>query len=168
MKNESMFPTLDRFENALLKLLKDEASWKSVYVNYSAPLVERLWQEWEEGRGFIHDIHTCEFNQSLYHKHNWPSAMKIVSGAYEMGIGYGTGDTPPPIATTIILPAGSRYEMTDPDGWHYVRPLTPHAYSIMVTGIPWGTGAPKSERPLRTLTDEELKRMFDFFRAIYK
>ena len=163
-----MLQVLADFEKALPGLLQDEKTWNSLYIDYSAPLVERLWQPWKEGRGFLHDIHTCEFDKSLYHKHNWPSAMKIVEGSYEMGIGYGTGDTPPPIATKVILPKGSVYEMTNPDGWHYVRPLTPHAHSIMATGKPWGSGAPKSEQSLRTLTENESQRLFEFFRSIYK
>lgn len=162
-----MLEALQNFKKELPLLLKDEAGWNSLYVDYSAPIVERLWREWNGYRIFLHKIHPCEYNQSLYHKHNWPSAMEIVYGKYEMGIGYGVSNTPPPIASRIILPMGSSYEMTEKNGWHYVRPLDTCAYSIMITGKPWGSGAPKSERPLRTLTAEESQKLFSFFRAAF-
>jgi hypothetical protein len=170
MTNQSMLPVLDSFKKALPKLLENETIWNSLYVDYSAPLVERVWQPFDEGRGFLHTFHTCKYDESLYHKHNWPSGMEVVSGSYEMGIGHGIpgDDTPPPITTRIILVPGCRYEMIDPDEWHYVLPLEENTRSIMVTGKPWGTGAPKSVYTLRTLNDEELKRMFDFFRSVCK
>jgi hypothetical protein len=38
--------------------------------------------------------------------------------------------------------------MTDPDTWHYVRPLGAPAMPLMVTGKPWDRPAPRSDRPL--------------------
>ena len=38
-----------------------------------------------------------------------------------MDVGFGAGIKEPPVAMKLILPAGSRYEMTNIDGWHSVR-----------------------------------------------
>lgn len=168
MKNLTMLKALKGFESELPKLLTSIDEWNSLYVDYSLPIVERLWREWMGFRIFLHKIHPCDFSTSLYHTHNWPSGMKVVSGKYEMGIGYGPGSTPPPIASTLILPAGSYYEMVDKDAWHYVRPLDDFAYSIMITGTPWGSGSPKSGTPLRELSQHEKEELFMFFKKMYQ
>ena len=46
--------------------------------------------------------------------------MAIVRGSYEMAIGQGVWK--PKAAMTAVLPAGTRYEMMDPYGWHTSGP----------------------------------------------
>lgn len=92
--------------------------------------------------------------------------MKILSGTYEMAVGFGAGDQPPSIASTIILPKNSGYEMTHPDSWHYVRPMGGPAMSLMVTGRPWGRSSPKAEK-LYPLDRQKTEEIFQFFRGIY-
>lgn len=168
MKNLTMLTALKGFEKELPKLLKNVSDWNSLKVDYSLPIVERLWREWMGFRIFLHKIHPCDFSTSLYHTHNWPSAMKVVSGRYEMGVGYGENNTPPPIASTLVLNTGSTYEMIEPNAWHYVRPLDDFAYSIMITGTPWGSGSPKSSNPLSELSPTEKEELFNFFKSMYK
>jgi hypothetical protein len=60
-----------------------------------------------------------------------------------------------------------RYEMTDPDAWHYVRPLGAATLSVMVTGKPWGRPAPRSSKPLVPLTDRQRAELFALFRRHY-
>src|SRR6185503_7498206 len=95
--------------------------------------------------------------------HPWPSAIRVLSGKYEMGIGFGAGDEAPPVAARVILSAGNEYEMTHPDGWHYVRPINEPSMSLMVTGRPWERPSPKSERPLSPLHPEKVTEIRSFF-----
>jgi hypothetical protein len=60
-----------------------------------------------------------------------------------------------------------RYEMTDPDAWHYVRPLGGPTLSVMVTGQPWDRPAPRSSKPLVPLTDARRAELFALFRSYY-
>jgi hypothetical protein len=94
--------------------------------------------------------------------------MKVLDGRYEMAIGYGAGTTEPPIAARLILGAGSEYEMTDPDGWHYVRPINVPSTSLMITAKPWARVSPKSDKPLSELAPDKRNEILEFFRSIYK
>src|SRR4029079_13314692 len=101
-------------------------------------------------------IHPCEPKDALFHPHPWPSAMRVLDGIYEMAIGYGPGAALPPVAARIITRGDLRYEMTDRDGWHYVRPIERPAMTIMVTGKPWERDAAGAEpdEPLFPLAEE--------------
>ena len=95
--------------------------------------------------------------------------MRILHGGYEMGIGYGAGLETPPVACKVILAAGSEYEMNHPDGWHYVRPISPVSLSLMVSGQPW-----KREMPIEPdkdkniqLTPEQIDTMIKVFSTFY-
>ena len=93
--------------------------------------------------------------------------MRILSGEYEMAVGYGKGEEPPPVAALMIAVGDFRYEMTDPDAWHYVRPIGGPAMTLMVTGKPWDRPTPKSNFPLRALSDEQKRAILEFFRECY-
>lgn len=162
-----MLNLLHSAELALPSLLQDETLWRSVLVDYHPPFVERLWCPWDDNRIYLHFIHPCSNTEALFHPHPWPSAMKILKGRYEMAVGYGQGETAPPIAARLILEAESEYEMTNPDGWHFVRPLGEISVSLMVTGKPWSRPSPKSENTLSKLTPEKIQEIFKFFRSVY-
>lgn len=165
-----MLDVLSRVEEDLPQLLRNKAPWTSVFINYHPPIVERLWLPYEAGqyRIYLHRIHPCEQGEALFHPHPWPSAIYMLEGSYEMGIGYGAGDTPPPEAAKLILKKGSRYEMLDPDGWHYVRPLDEPSLSLMVTGKPWDRKAPGSDKPLPMLSVEQRQKLFKDFEFYYR
>jgi hypothetical protein len=139
-----------------------------MYIDYHPPTVERLWRKWGEYRICLHRIHRCAAGEALFHPHPWPSAMRILSGEYEMAVGYGKGEMPPPVAARLIASGPFCYEMTDPDGWHYVRPIGHAALTLMVTGKPWDRPSPKSDMPLRPLTTEEKSALLRFFRKRYR
>jgi hypothetical protein len=162
-----MLDVLRSAERALPRLLADEALWSSVFVDYHPPTVERLWCPWGDFRISLHRIHSCPPGAALFHPHPWPSAMRILSGEYEMAVGYGPGEKPPPIAALMTASGAFAYEMTDPDAWHYVRPIGGPAMTIMVTGKPWERWSPKSDKPLRSLTDAEKTAIVRFFRERY-
>lgn len=162
-----MLNVLYEVEAELPQLLVDEAGWNSLYIDYHPPIVERLWRPWREYRISLHRIYPCEPEEALFHPHPWPSAMRVLAGEYEMAVGYGPGETAPPVAALMIATGDFRYEMTEPDAWHYVRPVGEPTYSVMVTGIPWTRSSPTPGKPLRALTTEERSALFDFFRQRY-
>jgi len=178
-----MLAILERAEWALgnpgRSLLDDPEGWETLLVNYEPPWVERLWRDFEGGyRLYLHRIYPCE--KALFHPHPWPSAIKVLSGSYEMGVGYRhsrpgenqrTPDwtpSPPPIAATIVLTPGSSYEMIEPAGWHYVKPLVGPSLSIMVTGPKWGAWSPKANHKLGPVTAEAKADLLSVFRHLYR
>ena len=164
-----MLDVLARVEAELPTLLVDEAKWNSLDINYHPPRVERLWRSWGEYRISLHRIHPCDPKDALFHPHPWPSAMRVLDGVYEMAIGYGAGSTPPPAAARIITRGDLRYEMTDIDGWHYVRPIERPAMTIMVTGKPWARDAAGAEpsEPLAPLSLAARAHMLAWYREFY-
>jgi len=162
-----MLDVLARLETELPARLVDDSRWKSLDINYHAPYVERLWMQWGEYRVSLHRIHPCEPSDALFHPHPWPSAMRILDGKYEMAVGYGSGSNLPPVAARIIAGTDVRYEMIDPDSWHYVRPLERPAMTIMVTGKPWKRETPNSAEPLQPLDDGRRAELMAWFRARY-
>jgi hypothetical protein len=162
-----MLDVLREVESELPVLLRDEASWKSVFIDYHPPTVERLWLPWRDYRVCLHRIYPCAPGEALFHPHPWPSVMRILSGEYEMAVGYGKGESPPPIAALMIAAGDFRYEMTDTDAWHYVRPLRVPTMSLMITGKPWDRPAPTASKLLRPLKPEQCAGIFAFFRERY-
>jgi hypothetical protein len=162
-----MLEVLEAAERDLPRLLAEEGSWTGLLIDYHPPTVERLWRPWGEYRISLHRIHPCAPGAALFHPHPWTSAMRILSGRYEMAVGYGPGDSPPPVAALMVAAGDFLYEMTHPDAWHYVRPLGGPAMTLMVTGKPWSRPAPRSDRPLAALGDEQRAAILSFFRARY-
>jgi hypothetical protein len=153
-------------EAELPGLLADAESWHSLLIDYHPPVVERVWRPWRDLRLSLHRIHPCGPGEALLHPHPWPSAVWIVSGKYEMGVTYGTGSSPPPLGARIVLGPGARYEMTEPDAWHYVRPLETPSLSIMVTGTPWARSMPvEPEQPLGPMATEKRNELITAFRV---
>lgn len=163
---EVFMELLSGLESNLPALLDQPERWSSLDVNYEPPRVERLWMDLDGHRVYLHRIHPCE--KALYHPHPWPSAIKIVSGSYEMGVGYGVGDAVPPEAARVRLAAGSSYVMVEPDGWHYVRPLGPDpSLSLMVTGERWQRWSPKPNFKLHELSPEDRLGLLASFKSHY-
>jgi hypothetical protein len=162
-----MLDVLVRLEGELPRLLRDETAWQSLDINYHPPFVERLWMPWNDYRVSLHRIAPCASSDALFHPHPWPSAMRILDGVYEMAVGYGTGSTPPPVAARLIASGDLRYEMTDPDAWHYVRPIERPAMTIMVTGKPWARSSPGGDQGLGPLDATRRGELFAYFRSRY-
>lgn len=160
-----MLNTLHEVLRVLPTLIADAAGWQSLDVSYHPPRVERLWRQYGPHRIYLHRIYPCAPAEALFHPHPWPSAMRIVSGTYEMALGSGAGREPPPVAATVMMVPGSEYEMVEPDGWHAVRPIGNPALSVMVTGAPWDRPAPKSTAPLSPLEETAKRSLLDEFQT---
>jgi len=154
----------------LLSLLQDEAKWHTLDVNYHPPRVERLWTQMGKNRLLLHVIHPCTSEEALYHPHPWPSAIHILSGEYEMGLGVKASNFIGPTEkfagknpkiyeiAKVILGAGSYYEMLQKRGWHFVRPISIPCVSLMLIGEPWDNeeenGQPNPEGGLFEILSE--------------
>lgn len=157
--------TLYNVERAFLRDFLADAPehWSTLDVDYEPPRVERLWRQVDDTvRVYLHRIHPCE--TALFHPHPWPSAVHVLSGSYEMAIGYGAGEVEPPKGATAIFEAGSRYEMVDWDCWHSVRPLGGPSLSVMVTDTPWKRWSPKAPGKLKGLPPETRSELLALFR----
>ena len=150
----TMIKVLDEMLGRLATLI-EEPGWKTLLIDYETPHVERLWKMIDGYRLCLHRIHPCE--KALYHPHPWPSAVKLLSGDYEMGVGHAQpGETSPTEIAKVIFRRGSSYEMIDPRGWHYVKPLQWQSYSVMVMGPLYpsdGTVHPKPTTRQRPLSE---------------
>lgn len=167
LEKKNFLELLHEAERELSSLLGDAEAWNSLCINYSSPLVERVWRDWQGYRLNLHRIYSDAKQPSLYHPHPWPSAMRLVKGSYEMGIGFGLGPQEPPLAATVVLEAGCEYEMAHPAGWHYVRPLTDCTVSLMITGKPWQSGRANKAQPMLALTPEKKIEILEIFQAHY-
>lgn len=163
-----MLQRLHEIESHLPGLLCDAAGWHTKLIDYHPPKVERLWRDFEGNRILLHRIHPCSSGEALFHPHPWPSAVVILDGGYEMGVGQGAEEPKNP-ATTLWLAPGSRYEMMDPLGWHWVRPGETSSLSVMVTGPTWqGLPAPRTgDYAFPPLAPEVAREMLTAFHRYY-
>src|SRR3989304_3422950 len=131
-----MLEILFDIESKLINLLAHDSLYKeTMYIDYHKPFVKRIWFPFGEYRVYLHKIEPCnESKEALYHPHPWKSAIRIIKGKYEMGIGHSATEEIPTTDCKLILPLGSAYEMIEEHAWHYVRPINDPVYSLMVAG----------------------------------
>lgn len=164
----SYLSLLTDIEDKLPVLLQEAALWQSVNIDYHPPKVERVWLEYDTLRICLHRIYPAKPLETLFHAHPWPSAMKILKGTYETGIGLSSDDSQPAIATTLLLNEGDVYEMISPNEWHYVCPIGEVTYSLMISGPPWHNTAPLLAKKLLPLPSQVKTEILDFFKGKYK
>lgn len=156
-------------DKMILSLLNQPDKWKTLLINYHPPMVERCWIQIGNYRLYLHFIHPCEAKDALFHPHPWPSAMHVLHGRYEMGLGFGPGNEEPPKMCTLLLEnGGAYYDMTHIDGWHYVRPIGGPCATVMLAGKLWGREEIKEAGPLGPLSDERKKMMIEWFESYYR
>lgn len=157
-----------------------DGQWKSLNIDYHPPQVLRLYRDIKIGnqecRLYLHKIlHTNE--PCLYHKHRWPSAIVILYGSYEMGLSYNKESIPPlstkletPTISTLVLTPGSAYEMLDPHGIHYVKPITDMSLSVMLSGPVFKDVYTKESKhkALHVLTDDQIRELLTDFRNVLR
>lgn len=160
-------------DNILPDMLRDERPWNSLDIDYEFPHVKRVWRQYGNHRVLLHRIEPCNREVAFWHPHKSPSAVFVFGdpssrSAYEMGIGYGIGPKPP--IAMVMQVAGQdsfSYEMIDPLGWHYVRPIEGPSYSVMIIGRPWVTSLPMDKvPPLNSLDDVTKEAVLEEFRKL--
>lgn len=160
-----------------LPLLLGGRQRNTLLIDYEPPVVERVWFNYGDYRLNLHKIYPLDRTSEakpLWHPHPWPSIMLVVDGKYKMEVGLNELNTAtdPPSATTLILPAGSLYEMSDARAWHSVEPLDSPAWSIMLTGKPFVNKQSAVERdkpktPLLSLPKEKEEEIVNYFNDIH-
>lgn len=160
-----MLHILHAAEAKLNELLADTNAWGSKKIDYTPPVVDRLYRDWVvDGvtyRVNLHKVYPCD--EAFFHPHPWPSAVRVLpvpGSTYEMAVGYGAGLDDPPRAMLLRLPGGTEYEMVEPNGWHSVRVVGAPSYSLMVTGPIWDRQVPRpTNLKLRSLIREEIDEL---------
>lgn len=169
-----MLDALHAAEEELPRLLASSEGWRSFKLDHHLPLVDRMLREHRGGKLYLHRIHPCADGVAPYHRHPWPSAMRILEGTYELAVGYGPSEQAPPVAARVIAGGSFEYEMTDPDAWHSVRPIGAPVMTVMVTGPRWDRPSPRNhppsplhDEPLASLSEAEVATMLEYYRRCY-
>lgn len=149
--------------------LFDNSDKHSMFIDYHDPFVQRIWIQMDKYRVNLHKSYPSKSSaHSLFHPHPWESAIRILKGTYEMGIGHSTTNDTPLIDCKLILGPGSCYEMTEPDGWHYINPINGPVYSLMVTGDKFERQMPvEPNKKFRELTEDEMNDMLNVLKKYY-
>lgn len=168
--DKTLIEKLQQIERTrLYDLLCDASIWKSLNIDYHPPHVERIWCQVGNYRLYLHFIQACNKGEALFHPHPWPSAIHVISGEYEMGMGFGAGVEPPEVFATILSQGSMYYEMPHIDGWHYVRPTTGPCASVMLVGEPWDREqVGKDYDELLPLHNDRIHIMLEWFKEMYK
>lgn len=165
-----MIENLKQIEDKmLLDLLVQPEKWNTLLINYYPPTVERCWIQLGNYRLLLHFIHECKPEEALFHTHRYPSAMHVLNGKYEMGLGFGAGTVPPEKMATILFENGGYYDMTHIDGWHYVRPIGGPCATVMLTGKMWDREETVKDYPkLGPLTEQKKLIILKWFEEYYR
>ena len=142
----------------------------TMHIDYHEPFVDRIWFQYDETtRVYFHKIYPSKSSEAaLFHPHPWESAIRILHGGYEMGIGHSKDNTVPKIDCKLFLPDYTIYEMVEKDAWHYVNPLATPSYSIMVTGKLNGREMPvEPNKKFRKLKKKEIDDILEIVYETY-
>lgn len=172
-----MLDELNRILEYLPIMLQDRSGWKSLVINRRKPYTYRAFYQFNDLRVCLHRFETCDEYEAFPHPHAWPAAFKILKGSYRMELrqAYDRFAAPEPTldnpSATLILTAGSSYEMTNPYTFHTIQPLE-ECYTVMVNAPPWPEDAQHSEvrttkgKDLDSMTEEELTAHFEVFKQL--
>lgn len=163
-----MLNILNDIEEQMPNFLKLE-TWKSLYIDYEYPHVERVYLDWDEFRINLHIIHPIPTDkEAFYHPHPWPSACRILNRSYRMKLGYEFEPDQVNDVSDLILSEGSVYEMVQPRAWHSVSPIGGNVTSLMVTGKPWGLIIPNQKgHERKELSKSRVESILEIFRMFY-
>lgn len=162
-----MLSILEEVTPNLPKLLEEPGAWQSLDISDTAPKAERLWRQVGDMRVYLHRIFPCNPADVLYHNYPWPLAMSIISGQYEMGMGYTNNKKEPHITSSFMLSEGAKYEIIDQNIWHYIRPLKMECYTIMVSGQPWDSYKAPEESNLTPLSQDRFSSLYSKFQRFF-
>ncbi len=167
-------------ERRLPMLLQSMDGWSTRFVTYEKPHVERLFRDDGPNRIYLHRIHKCTEAEAFLHVHPWPSAIRVLSGSYEMRLGLDVNLYEDSLsglhddyrgqsylqAARLVLGKDSLYEMDNQDAMHSVRPLTDETLSLMVTGPIWFKSTP-DQKQNADLSKEQAEALLNDFRILY-
>lgn len=154
---------LDKLNESLAilpEILSNRSAWSSLIINRRKPATYRVFTTLPSGlRLCLHKFEPCDTHEAFAHPHPWPGAFAVLQGKYKMKYGYsclGREDKEPADVSTVILSAGSAYEIVNPLTWHSVIPLET-TYTVMVNDKPWDADYAHVE--IRTTKGKDLDTM---------
>jgi hypothetical protein len=163
---------LDILKNIIPKvpeLLREPDNWESLIINKRKPHTYRAFTQLDDIRVCLHKFDMCAQNEAFWHPHPWPGAFLVLSGSYEMKVGYSQDRvSPPKEVLKTILYKGSSYEMLNPLAWHSVVPKST-CYTIMVNGPAWDLDYAHKDikvtkgKDLKKMSENELDRHLSIF-----
>jgi hypothetical protein len=173
-----MLEALYEAERLLPSLLATEDGWTGLFADTEKPNLTRVWRQWGENRISLHVFGPCASLEVFPHPHEWDSAIRILEGECEMGMGVLTSHTHraagvilpvPEDCFGIVMPPGTAYQMIGSYPWHWVRPTGPHGYaSLMVSGPPlYPQNRVRKNTPSRILTAAQISDQLTRFRRHY-
>jgi hypothetical protein len=159
----------------LYDLLSEEDKWDSIVINRAKPVTIRIFRYIDGKRLCLHYFESCSPEESFYHAHSWPAAFKILQGSYKLDLGcYASVDDNTSVeVSSLILSAGSSYEMTSPLVCHKISPIEP-TYTVMLNGDNYGQELIHKfvkttvNKNLESLSKDKLKYYLDYFKFIYE
>jgi hypothetical protein len=155
-----MLDQLLKIEEDLPTLLS-EAPWDSLIINRRKPETYRLFTQIGENRLCLHRFSPCASEEAFWHPHPWPAAFKILSGSYEMGLKFDNGVFSGDVSR-LIMSTGSYYEISSPNTWHKISPLSDHyVFTIMLNGANF----PNPHPAVRTTKGKDLGKIGEVEKA---
>ena len=153
-----MIQKLEEALKLIPKLAEDPSIWSSLVINRRKPFTYRAFTQLGDIRVCLHRFEGCDPEEAFYHPHPWAGAFTILEGSYRMKVGYSADRfSEPKSVTTVIMVAGSKYEIVNPLTWHTVEPLTDVVYTVMVNSEPWGGDFAHTQ--VRTTKGKDLESM---------
>ena len=168
--NSVSIEELVKLEVHILNKTYEPNEWKTLDVDYFPPRVERLYTTIGDYRVYLHVIHKTN-EECLYHKHRWAAAFKQIQGIYEMGITYSETEITSeeahklPTLAKFRMNRKSYYEMTQTDCLHYVKPISPVSYSVMITKDLYPEAVFRKESLDRKLNELTIERKTEILNA---
>ena len=140
------------------QLVSKREVWDSLIINRRKPYTYRVFTTLENGfRLCLHKFDPCDTHESFSHPHPWPGAFTVLSGSYQMSIGYSVNrEEKPHLATSLELTRYSSYEIINPLTWHSVVPLET-TYTVMVNASPWEPEV--AHKDVKTTKGKDLEKM---------
>jgi hypothetical protein len=150
--------TLANYLPHLPQMLEQPLLWDSLIINKRKPHTYRVFTRIGDIRICLHHFEQCTPDESFIHPHSWPMAVLVLEGSYQMNLG--TSDDketfPKTMGSSVVIQAGSRYEITDPLTWHSVTPTNnTGVWTVMVNGPNFA----QPHKRVRTTQGKDLLKM---------
>ena len=163
-----MIEKLKQIESKLLlDLLSKPNIWNTAMIDHSKPLVEKLWTQVGNYSITLQFIHHCGIKDAIYHLHASPSAIHMLEGDFDMGIGFGE-NIPDEVCSMFVKGGNMYYDMKNVNGWQYIRPAVAVCSMTMLSGKPWDRMLPESDQPNKEIDSNRKFIILEYFEKYYR
>jgi hypothetical protein len=161
-----MIDKLKQIEDKLiLELLSNPKIWQSSVLDKQKPIVEKMWTQINKYIISLYFIHTCNKEEIRYKYNECPSAMHILQGSCEIGVGFKEVEN----ITTMHIPQGNMYfDMTADETIYFIRSTNSVSSSVMLSGEKWKEVEIEDGKELRSLEYDRQSIMLEYFSNYYR